>query len=350
MNVTKMGLVALAILWAPLLSVAGPGGGSVSGSDPAALAGHGDSTADPLYQLWLPEYNRKNPTKPVYYLQMGTVESLRSIKSGVGDFGGGEMPLTDEQMSGKPKLANLPIAALALVPIYNIPEFSGQLRLTGPVLARICLGTITRWSDPAITALNPGANLPNAKITFIHRAPGTAMNYVLTEYLSKISPEFRAKVGRSHSPGWPAGISANGQFDDMAQGVRSTPNSIGYGALKFAQDAHLKMATMQNAAGEFVAPSPETIAAAVGSLESSIPPDFRMSFTNAPGRNVYPIVSFTWIYVPVDTLSPERASLLADFIEWVVTGGQSYLPQNGFAQLPPSVVTNVKASLVQLRK
>lgn len=314
-----------------------------------ALAGHGGSTPDPLYKVWLPDYNNRNPEGHVYYLPVGTAESIRNIKSGIGDFGGGEMPLTDRQMTSQPKLVNLPIAALALVPIYNIEGFSGELRLTGPVLAKICLGTITRWNDPAITALNSGAKLPDSKIIFIHRAPGKAMNYVLTDYLSKVSPEFKSKVGRTDSPSWPVGVTANRQ-EDVPQLVRNTPNSIGYGEIKFAQDEHLKMAVMQNADGDFVAASPETIAAAVQSLERSIPRDFRVSFTNATGRNAYPMVSFTWLYVPIDTLPAERARVLADFIEWVVTSGQSYLDKNGFAPLPSSVAANVKASVAQLRK
>lgn len=325
-------------LLALLLVATIPGGNAQA---PIALVATGSSLPEPLYVAWGDAYHRQHPAIQLRYLPEGTGNSGVKILSGVGDLGGGDAPILDKQLKeATVQILQLPSVLIGMAIVYNIPDTPGDLRLSGPVLADIFLGKVKTWSDPEITKLNPEMKLPAAPIQVIHRTDGKGSNYILAEYLSKVSPEFLAKAGRGESPKWPVGTSA-GRAQDLDEKVRTTPGAIGYTELQLAQKATLRVARIKNAAGEFVKPSEKTIAAAA--LEAKIVDDFRVSLTNGAGKESYPISSFTWFYVPAKAKDTERGRAVADYLGWVYTDGQKIAQDQGYATLPHELLTKVAA-------
>jgi phosphate transport system substrate-binding protein len=311
------------------------------------LVATGSSLPEPLYVAWGDEYHKKHPQAQFRYLAEGTAESSRMILAGIGDLGGGDAPTPERELkSARSPILELPAVLIGIVIVYNLPSAPGELRLSGPVLADIFLGKIKTWSDPAIAKLNPGMKLPAKAIQVIHRTDGKGSNYILSDFLCKVSPEFMGKLGRGESPKWPVGTSAS-RSQDMAERVRGTDGSIGYTELNLAESASLPMARIKNAAGEFVMPTTKSIATAV--LESPMRDDFRVSLTNAPGKESYPISSFTWLYVPVKSQSPERGRAVADYLKWVYSDGQRVAQERGYATLPPKLLTRVAVSAATVR-
>ena len=309
-----------------------------------ALVGSGSNLPTPLYTHWVEDYNKLSPKVQVRYLSTGTVKGIEDISRGVGDFAAGEVPMSDEQLSA----ANIPILQLptvlvAIVPIYHLPGVKGGLHSSGPVLAEIFLGNIKSWDDPKIKELNAGQSLPHMDIAVVHRTDGKGSNYILTDFLSKTSPKWRTQIGKTPSPVWPVGASTN-RGEDMMEKVKSTPGSIGYIELGFTiTDSSLGVGVVQNASGKFVNATQASIAAAYHSLEKSVPADFRVSLANAPGSDAYPIVSFTWLYVPVRSSDAERSKALANYIEWALATGQQSAEQHGYTPLPVSLAPKVLA-------
>ena len=333
----------------PLLLLFGLGV-AASAQEVISLVGSGSNLPSPLYQVWVQNYNRRDSKIQVHYQGLGTGESITLITAGSGDFGGGEVPISDAQLrTAKVKIVHLPTVLAAIVPVYNVPGVDRQLRFSGEVMARIFLGTIKSWDDPAITRLNPGIKLPHLAITVVHRNEGKGSNYILSDFLSKTSPEWRARIGKTASPKWPLGQTAE-RGQDMVAKVKNTPGGFGYVELGFASsDASVHAGSVQNASGDFVSASPESMTAACRAMEKSIPADLRVSLTNPPGKDSYPITSFTWLYVPVSGLKAERASALADFLRWALSDGQGMAREHGYAPLPPSILGKSSALADQVK-
>lgn len=255
------------------------------------------------------------------------------------------MPITDEQLKkAKTPILHVPTVLVAIVPIYNVPGARSGLRFSGEVLAQIFLGTIKTWNDPKVLKLNPQVRLPSLDIVVVHRTEGKGSNYIFTDFLAKASPDWRKRVGRGPSPSWPVGVSAH-RGEDMVERVKKTAGAIGYVELGFAERDSLGVGRVQNAAGKFVLASSETVLAAYRAVEKSIPADFRVSFTNAPGQDAYPISSFTWLYVPVKGSAPERLRARADYLNWVLTSGQRVAHLHGYTPLPESLASKVQAKV-----
>jgi phosphate transport system substrate-binding protein len=304
---------------------------------------------EPLYKSWADEFHVQQPSTDIRYMAVGTAESARNILAGSGDFGGGDAPIPEAQLraSGK-SILELPAVLIGIVIIYELPHVKGELKLTGPVLANIFLGKIKSWNDAAITKLNPDMKLPELPIQVLHRNEGKGSNYILSDYLAKVSPEFLSSAGRSESPKWPVG-QAFQRSQDLVAKLRGTPGAIGYTELNIAANSAVRIASIKNAAGEFVRPSAKSIAAAATASGSKMNNDFRVSLTNAPGKESYPISSFTWLYVPAVAKDPGRGSSLASYLKWVYSSGQKIAQEKGYAILPSEVLEKVMAKAASVR-
>jgi len=313
------------------------------------LVATGSSLPEPLYVAWADEYHKLHSETQVRYLPEGTAESAARILAGNGDFGGGDAPIPDKQLQqASHPVVELPSILIGIAVIYNLPANSGNVRLSGSALANIFLGKVTSWHDPEIVKLNPDVRLPDLAIKVMHRTEGKGSSYIFSDFLSKASPEFQSKVGRSVSPKWPVGTSF-GRTPDLIDAVHGTVGSIGYTELNWAEKSGLPMAAVKNAAGDFVKPTAKSIAEAASSLEGKMTEDFRVSLTNAPGKESYPIASFTWFYVPTHASDPQRGKAVTDFLAWVYTDGQKIAQGRGYAALPSSVLSKVRSKVSTIR-
>ncbi|MGB7439293.1 MAG: phosphate ABC transporter substrate-binding protein PstS [Candidatus Acidiferrum sp.] len=314
-----------------------------------AVVGSGSNLPTPLYTHWTEEYNKLSPKVQVRYLSTGTMKGIDDISRGVGDFAAGEVPMTDEQMNAsRGHILQIPTVLVAIVPIYHLPGVTGNLRFSGPLLAEIFLGNIKNWDDPKIKELNPGQALPRLEIAVVHRTDGKGSNYIFTDFLAKSSAKWRSQIGKSPSPAWPVGVSAS-RGEDMLEKVKNTPGAVGYIELGFTTTDHnVGVGLVENASGKFVNANQATIAAAYRSSEKTIPGDFRASLTNALGADSYPIISFTWLYVPEASNDPERTKALANYIEWALTTGQQSAENHGYTPLPSSLAPRVLAKVHSL--
>src|SRR5262249_30732049 len=269
-------------------------GCGTSSSNPSAevmLQGAGATFPNPLYQKWFAEYNKITPNAKFDYQSIGSGGGIKQITAKTVDFGGSDAPMKDEQLKAAPgEVLHIPTVLGAVVVTYNIPGVSAELKLTSEAIAGVFLGTVKKWNDPAITATNAGVSLPDKEITVVHRSDGSGTSYVWTDYLSKVSTEWKDKVGTGTSPNWPVGIGAKGNEGVTGQ-VKQTPNSIGYVELIYAEQNKLSVAVVKNSAGEFVKPSLDSITAAAAAASGQIPEDLRVSITNPPGKDAYPIAS-----------------------------------------------------------
>ena len=309
-----------------------------------ALVGSGSNLPTPLYSHWTEEFNKLSANVQVRYMSTGTVKGIEEISRGVGDFAAGEVPMSDEQLNAaKSPILQIPTVLVAIVPIYHLPGVQSGLRFSGSVLADIFLGNIKTWDDPRIAENNRSFALPHLNIAIIHRTEGKGSNYIFTDFLSKVSSKWRNEIGKTPSPAWPVGTAAN-RGEDMMEKVKSTPAAIGYIELGFTEnDKSVSVGLVQNSAGRFIDASQASIAAAYRSLEKSIPGDFRASLTNASAKDAYPIISFTWLYVPERSADPERSKALANYLEWVLTTGQQSAERHGYTPLPASLAPRVLA-------
>jgi phosphate transport system substrate-binding protein len=311
------------------------------------LVGSGSSVPAPLYNRWAAEYNKRNPAIQFRYLPIGASEGIKQISKGSGDFGAGEVPLTVSERA-EASLVELPSMMIAIVPYYHLPGPHQDLRFTGELLAEIFLGEIKKWNDLQIAKLNPNASLPDLPIKVFYRPAGKGTNYVFSDFLSKTSSKFRTRIGTSPSPKWPVGDPAE-RSSDMADKVKGETGSIGYGELQYAIKGDIAYGTVQNAAGNFIRASPETITAACKTVEAPGWDKFAATLTNAPGAEVYPLTSFTWLYVRTGIPDARRANALADFLNWVYTDGQQIGGQEGYTELPQQLLAKVKVKASSLR-
>lgn len=310
------------------------------------LNGAGASFPKPLYDKLIAEYSRIAPDVKVNYTSEGSGAGIKKFSEGVIDFGGTDSPMKPEQMEKAVggKCFHIPTAMGAVVAIYNIDGVD-DLKLSGPVLADIFAGAITKWGDPKIAALNEGVKLPDAPVTIVHRSDSSGTTAIFTDYLAKVSPDFKSKVGSGTAVNWTAGNAVAGKGNEGVVGnVNSVKNSVGYVELIYALKNNIKYATIQNKGGKFVPASIESVSAAAGNLENA-PADLRMSITNADGDNAYPISGLTWILVYENQKDATKGKALVEFLSWATHDGQAILPPNHYAPLPKDLVGKLDAML-----
>ena len=321
---------------------------AVAASAETNLNGAGATFPYPIYSKWFSEYHNAHPDVQINYQAIGSGGGIRQVTSGTVDFGASDGPMSDEQLKESPvKLLHVPTVLGAVVPSYNLEGINEPLKFTPEALAGIYLGTITKWNDPKIASANSGVKLPDAPIVVVHRSDGSGTTYIFTDYLSKVSPEWKQKTGGpGTSINWPTGLGAKGN-DGVAGLVRQTKGAIGYIELIYAEQNKIGFGLVKNAAGNFVKASLDSTTAAAASMKD-MPADFRVSITNAPGKNAYPIASFTWLLVPVQSKDPAKGKIISDFLNWMVDQGQKYAPQLTYAPLPQNVAAKVKTAIKEV--
>jgi phosphate transport system substrate-binding protein len=298
----------------------------------------------PIYQKWFAEYNMAHPDVRINYQPIGSSGGIRQLGEGTVDFGASDMPMTDEQLKDfKVKPLHFPTVMGAIVLTYNLPGVTAPLKLTPEAISGIYLGNIKKWDDPAIKGANPGVALPSKNIAVVHRSDGSGTTYVFTDYLSRVSPEWKTKVGTNASPSWPIGLGDKGN-DGVAGIVKQTPNSIGYVELFYALQNKMEFADVKNMAGKFVKPSFDGItAAAAGSKD--LPPDFRGSINNAPGGATYPISTFTYLLIPSEIKDATKKAAIKGFLAWMLTNGQKDAQGLSYAPLPKALIGKVQKQI-----
>ncbi|PYV71303.1 MAG: phosphate ABC transporter substrate-binding protein PstS [Acidobacteria bacterium] len=290
----------------------------------------------PIYSKWFNQYHQEHPDIEINYQSIGSGGGIRQVTAGTVDFGASDGPMSDEQLaSAKVKIIHLPTVLGAVVPAYNIPGFKGELKFTPEVIAGIYLGKITSWNDPAIAKINPGVSLPNQGIIVVHRSDGSGTTYIFSDYLSKVSNEWRDSVGKGTSVKWPTGLGAKGN-EGVAGMVRQMEGAFGYVELIYALQNNISFGPVKNTAGNFVKASLESTTAAAASVKT-MPPDFRVSITNPLGKDAYPIASFTWLLVPADWKDKNKEKIIVDFLNWMLDQGQNMTADLNYAPLPDAV-------------
>ena len=303
----------------------------------------------PIYSKWFDVYHQKDPNIQINYQSIGSGGGIRQLLAGTVDFGASDGPMSDDQLKeAKIKILHFPTVLGAVIPIYNISGVSGELNFTQKALAGIYLGTITKWNDPEIAGANSGVNLPATDIVVVHRADGSGTSYIWTDFLSKISDDWKNKVGKGTSVQWPVGLGGKGN-EGVAGLVKQTPSSIGYVELIYAVQNNITFGKVQNASGKFLKADLAGVTAAAAAAAKDIPDDFRVSITNEPGPTVYPISSFTWLLIPAQISDAAKRDAIKGFLKWMLTEGQGYNEGLAYARLPkPVVERELKAiSLIQ---
>jgi phosphate transport system substrate-binding protein len=301
------------------------------------LNGAGATFPYPIYSKWFSEYGKLHANVQINYQSIGSGGGIRQLTEGTVDFGASDMPMTDEQISKVAvKPLHFPTVLGGVVPSYNVPG-AGELKFSPETLAGIFLGQIKKWNDAALKKDNPGAKLPDADIVVVHRSDGSGTTFVWTDYLSKVSPEWKSKVGANTSVNWPVGLGGKGNEGVSGQ-VKQLPNSIGYVELLFAVQNKMSYGSVRNAAGAFVKADLESVTDAAAGAAKNMPADFRVSITNAPGAKAYPISSFTWMLIPSKIPDAGKAKTVKEFLKWMLTTGQQQAAAMSYAPLPKEVV------------
>jgi phosphate transport system substrate-binding protein len=295
----------------------------------------------PMYSKWFDEYHKKFSNIAINYASIGSGGGIAQVTAGTVDFGASDGPMSDEQIKAfqdkrGSAILHFPTVLGAAVPTYNIPGVTAQLNFTGEALAGIFLGKITKWNDPVIALANPGVTLPSNNIVVVHRSDNSGTTYIWTDYLSKVSNDWAKKPGRGTSVDWPVGLGGKGN-EGVSGSVQQTANSVGYVELIFAVQNKMTYGKVKNAAGEFVLASLAGVTAAAAAMKD-MPEDFRVSITNAPGKGVYPISSFTWLLIPSKIADPAKKKAIKDFLAWMLADGQKMTEALSYAQLPKAVV------------
>ena len=332
--------------------------GAVGAAQKQVINAAGATFPDPIYQKWFAEYNKLHPDVQINYAAQGSGAGIRQITAQTVFFGASDGPMNDQQLLDAPgKILHFPTVLGGVVPIYNIPNVSAELKFTGQVLADIFLGKITKWNDPAIAKINAGVNLPGATITVVHRSDGSGTSYIWCDFLAKTSAneEWRKKVGVNTAVNWPVGL-GGAQSDGVTALVKQTPGAIGYVELVYALQNSLSSGSVQNKDGNFVKASLESVTAAGAGAATPcsatvkmncMPADFRVSITNAAGANAYPISSFTWMLFYESPKNKAQGKMMVDFMSWALSDGQKLAAGLGYAPLPATVV---QLEMEQLKK
>ena len=312
------------------------------------INGGGATFPYPIYSKWFAEYNKLHPSVQINYQSQGSGFGIQQLTQQTVFFGASDGPMTDVQLKAAPSaIMHFPTVLGAVVPVYSIPGVTAELKFTGPVLADIYLGRITKWNDAAIAKLNGGVSLPGTDITVVHRSDGSGTTYIWVDYLSKVSPEFKTKVGVNTAVNWPTGVGGKGN-EGVSGLVSQTPGAIGYVELIYALQNKISYGSVQNVAGEFVRASVDAVTKAAAGAAANMPADFRVSITNAPGKGVYPISSFTWLLLYQDAKDKAQAKTMVDFVKWALTDGQKFCADLGYAPLPASIVKLEMAALAKV--
>jgi phosphate transport system substrate-binding protein len=316
----------------------------VGKSDSAQLTGAGSTFANPLYTRWASDYKSKVASGvEVNYQSVGSGAGIQALQAQTADFGATDAPMSDADIAkAAGPVQHVPTALGAVVITYNLAGVSQPLKFDGDTLAKIYLGTITKWNDPAIAALNAGVTLPTTEIAVVHRSDGSGTSFIFTDYLSNISADWKAGPGTSKNPQWPVGLGGQGN-EGVTQQVKQNQNSIGYVELGYAQTNNLPVAQLKNKSGAFITPSTDSTSAAATGV--TIPADYRVSIVDSPAATAYPIVGFTWIVLYKDQKDATKGKALLDWLWWDIHDGQAVEASLGYAPLPSAVVTSLETTL-----
>ncbi len=319
----------------------------LSAAQAQKLTAAGATFPYPIYSKWFSEYSAAHPGVEINYQSIGSGGGIRQVTAGLVDFGASDMPMTDDLLAGsKVKLIHIPTVLGADVPAFNVTGVK-DIKFSGSVLADIYLGKITNWSDPRITKDNPGITLPNQKIIVVHRSDGSGTSFIWTDYLSKVSPEWANGPGKGTSPSWPVGVGGKGN-EGVAGLVRQLPGAIGYVELIYALQNNISFGEVENAAGNWIRATINGVTEAAASVKQ-MPADYRVSITNAPGKNAYPISSFTYLLIPVHAADPTKGAVIKDLLSWIVKSGESEAEGLSYAPLPKNVAEKVLKTVYSLQ-
>ena len=318
-----------------------------------SINGAGATFPYPIYSKWFDEYQKKNPTVEINYQSIGSGGGIRQVTEGTVDFGASDGPMNDEQIKAFQEkhgfgILHFPTVLGADVPTYNIPGVSAALNFTPEALTGIFLGKITKWNDPAIVAANKGVNLPGGDIVVVHRSDGSGTTYIWTDYLSKVSEEWKSKVGKGASVNWPVGLGGKGNEGVTGQ-IKNAPNSIGYVELIYAVSNNIPYGNVKNSSGVFVKADLASVSAAAAAVAKTMPDDFRVSITDPPGKTAYPIASFTWLLIPERFSDAAKRDAIKAFVKWMLTDGQNYTEQLSYAKLPKEVIAKEEMALAKVQ-
>ena len=330
-------------LWIALVTAAGTMAASAETINAA-----GATFPAPIYQKWFENFHKAHPDIQINYQAIGSGGGIRQLTEGTVDFGASDMPMTDDQMSKvtKFKVLHFPTVLGGIVPTYNV-QGATSLNFSGATLAGIYLGNIKKWNDPALKKDNPSVNLPNEDITVVHRSDGSGTSFVFTDYLTKVSPEWK-KVGANTSVNWPVGLGGKGN-EGVAGLVKQTPFSIGYVELLYAVQNKMEYGSLKNAAGNFIKADFNTVSEAAAGAANDMPADFRVSITNAPGKNAYPISTFTWLLIPDKIGDATKKKSITDFLQWMMTAGQADAQGLSYAPLPKPVIAKEQKQIALIK-
>jgi phosphate transport system substrate-binding protein len=346
MSVSKgFRLVACASALALLVISIACNGGSSSTNGSVSLQGAGASFPNPLYQKWMSEYGKVKPNVKLDYQSIGSGGGIKQLKEQTVDFGASDAPMKDEDLKSAPgEILHVPTVLGAVVITYNLEGVSQPLRFSPEVIADIFLGKIKKWNDPKIAADNPGVALPSSDITVVHRSDSSGTSAVFTDYLSKVSAEWKEKVGAGTSPSWPTGHGGKGNEGVTGQ-VKQTPNTVGYVELAYAVQNKLPVAQIKNTSGNFIAPSIDAVTSAASGSLATTPEDLRVSITNAAGADAYPISSYTYILVYKAQKDAAKGKALVDFLWWGIHDGEGFAKDLQYAPLPADIVKKAEAKI-----
>jgi len=317
--------------------------------DAITITGAGATFPYPIYSKWFSDFNKIHSDIEINYQSIGSGGGIRQLLSGTVDFGASDPPMSDEQLGqAKIKILHFPTVLGAVVPTYNIPGISQELSFTPEVLVGIYLGRITKWNDAEIVKYNQGVDLPAQDIVVVHRSDGSGTSFVWTDYLSKVSPEWQSKVGRNTSVNWPVGLGGKGN-EGVTGLVKQTPGAIGYVELIYAVQNQIPYGRVRNAAGAFVKADLASVTAAAAGYAKSMPEDFRISITNAPGKAAYPIASFTYLLIPTRIEDASKKRVIKDFLAWMLNDGQKEVEALTYSRLPKEVVAKELKQISQIQ-
>ncbi len=325
----------------------------LSADSTLSINGAGATFPFPIYSKWFDEYHKKEAKIEINYQSIGSGGGIKQVTEGTVDFGASDGPMTDEQLKTYQDkhgsaILHFPTVLGAVVPTHNIPRVNGALNFTPEALAGIYLGKVTKWNDPLLTSVNKEANLPADDIIVVHRAESSGTTYVWTDFLSKVNEEWKAKVGKSTAVKWPVGLGGQGN-EGVTGTVKNTPDSIGYVELIYAESNKIPYGNVKNPAGVFVKASLAGVTAAAAGAAKAMPDDFRVSITNAPGKDAYPISSFTWLLIPAKFSDAAKRDAIKGFVSWMLADGQNYAEALSYARLPKEVVAKEKKALANIQ-
>ena len=336
---TKRSVVFAAMALSSLASVASS----------QALTGAGATFPYPIYSKWFEDFRKLHPSIEINYQSKGSGAGIQQLTAETVDFGASDAPMSDAEIAAvKIHPLHFPTVIGADVVAYNLPSVKQPLKMSSDVVARIFLGKIQKWNDPALAKLNPGVSLPPEDIIVVHRAESSGTTYIFTDYLSNISPEWKSGPGTNKQPKWPVGIGQQGN-EGVAGMIKQQPGTLGYVEIAYVLENHMQSALLQNRDGNFVGASLEDLTAAAAGAAKSMPADFRVSIVNSPGAKAYPISSFTWLLIPSKIPDAKKKAALVEFLKWMLTEGQKTCGSKDYAPLPKNVVDMEMKQISQIQ-